>query len=372
LLPITITQALDLPVAVVLIMFIPIGLWRGALREWIACAGCALGLLLGEAAGARWGEGFAHLLNMDPQLGGFTIGTVFFLASALVIGYGGGVALPYRPDLSWPNRALGALLGLGNGFLVIGGLLRLMQERLFDGRSNSPLHSAAFAAFLIDSSIAWVYLGFFLALLLCVGFGLARRINGGAPLLEEYSPVYQVTSQGDWTSAARWESQTPAVETWSEEGTMIDRNAPDQQTQVLRLVTAPVTATAEAPANRHTPLPISAKQPTPPVAKVDRPTPRPAKAAPAPRAGREHDTEQVPLIIEPSQKNDSPTLIPRPSAETNSAAVTRQRNVPPPESAAPTAHCPICSAPLAEQARFCGNCGHITGAAERRQIARQR
>lgn len=350
--PITITQALDLPVAVVLLMFIPIGLWRGALREWVACAGIALGILLAEAAGTRWGESFAQLTNMDPKLGSFAVATGFFLASALLIGYGGGLALPYRPDLSWSNRGLGALLGLGNGFLIIGGLLRLMQERLFDGRSNSPLHTAAFAAFLIDTSIAWVYLGLFLSLLLCVILGLVRRFSDGTPLLEEYSPVYQVTPQGDWASAPT----TPA-----------------QETQVLRLVTAPVTATAKAPASEHVPPPAGTKQAAPQVANLDRPTPRPATTTPAPRAARDHDTERAPLIIEQPRKNDSPTLIPCPAAAANTPTETRQqRDVASPESSAPRTTCPICSAPLAEQAHFCSNCGHITGAAERRQIARQR
>ncbi len=34
--PFNIAQVLDLLMIVVLVMFIPIGLWRGALREWVA------------------------------------------------------------------------------------------------------------------------------------------------------------------------------------------------------------------------------------------------------------------------------------------------------------------------------------------------
>ena len=77
--------------------------------KWVACAGIAFGALLAEATGGRWGEGFAHFANMDPKLGSFAVATTFFLASTLLIGYGGGLALPYRPDLSWteswPRRA---------------------------------------------------------------------------------------------------------------------------------------------------------------------------------------------------------------------------------------------------------------------------
>lgn len=371
--PITITQALDLPVAVVLIMFIPIGLWRGALREWVACAGIVLGILLADAAGTRWGDGFEQFANMDPKLGSFTVATGFFLASVLLIGYGGGLALPYRPDLSWSNRGLGALLGLGNGFLIISGLLRLMQARLFDGRSNSPLHTAALAAFLIDASIAWVYLGLFLSLLLCVILGLIRRLNDGAPLLEEYNPIYRVAPQGDRASAARWEPQSPSADTWSAEAAGPIPATLTQETQVLRLVTVPSTATAREPGNGLAPPPAGAKQAAPQVADLDRPAPRPATAIPASLTEHRRDTERPSLIIEQPNTHDVPTLIPRPIADTLPTTGARQnREVTVLESAAPATNCPICGALLAEKTRFCSNCGHIIGAAERRQIARQR
>jgi len=369
-LPISIPQALDLPVAVVLIMFIPIGLWRGLLREWVACAGIALGILLAVAAGARWGDGFAQFANMEPQLGRFAVAAGLFLASVLLLGYGGGLALPYRPDLSWANRGLGALLGLGNGLLIIGGLLRLMQEYLFDGRSNSPLHTAALTTFLIDASIVWVYLGLFLGLLLCVILGLIRRVNDGAPLLEEYSPVYPVAAHGDWASATRREPQPPAPETRSGGAAASVPNIPTQETQVLRLITTPNTATASAPTGGNTPPPASTKQVAPQVANLDRPTPRPAKGAFTPPAERSHDTERVPLIIEHPNEQDAPTPIPRAAADSPPTGKPQQREAASPESAAPPASCPTCGAPLAGKARFCSNCGHVTGAAERRQIAR--
>lgn len=368
--PITITQALDLPVAVVLLMFIPIGLWRGALREWVACAGIALGILLGDAAGTRWGEGFAQFANMDPKLGTFALATAFFLAAVLLIGYGGGLTLPYRPDLSWPNRALGALIGFSNGFLIVGGLFRLMQARLFDGRSSSPLHTATLAAFLIDASIAWVYLGLFLSLLLCVILGLIRRVNDGTPLFEEYGPVYQVTAPGDWASAARWQPRDPSAETWSAKAEVASTAPPTQQTQELRLVNAHDTATVLPPKNGTTPVPKSAKQPAPQIADLARPVSRSAAPTPVPPGEQTNNTDRVPVVAQQPSRNDVPTLIPRPVPP--ATEMRQQREVGPPKLTTPEAGCPICNAPLATKARFCGNCGHIIGAAERRQIARQR
>lgn len=363
--PITLSQALDLPVVVVLLMFIPIGLWRGALREWVACAGIALGILLAHASGTRWGDEFARLANMDSQLGSFTVATGFFLTSVLLIGYGGGVALPYRPDLSRMNRGLGALLGLGNGFLIIGGLLRLMQEFLFDGRANSPLHTAALTAFLIDASIAWVYLGLFLALLLCVILGLVRRVNGGTPLLEEYSPSYSVTPQGDRASTTRWDPQPFRLETPSAETIPGVSSAPVQETQLLRLVPTPTATPDTAPANGKNPQPARTNRAASQVANLGRPAPPPTTTE------RSRHTELVPLGSEQTNTHDGPTLIPRPLTNTTTAiGKPQERAAAPAESATSTANCPICGAPLAPPARFCSNCGHITGTSEQRQIAR--
>lgn len=352
--PITITQALDFIMALVLVMFIPIGLWRGALREWLTCAGIVFGILLADAAGTRWGDGFAHLFNMDPQLAGFTVATSFFLAATLLIGYGGGVTLPYRPDLSWTNRGLGALLGLGNGFLILSGLLRLMQERLFDSRSNSPLRTADLAAFLLDPSIAWVYLGLFVALLLCVLLGLARHLNEGSPLLEEYSPIYQVTPQGDWAHAARWQPQAALPETGAAEAPPSGTPAGQQETAVIKILP---TADPEGE-----PPPPSTAPAAPNISTQGRPNLRPITLDKSENGKAERTLQLVP---EKKTGGDGPTRIPRP---TPAAAPTVQEGKTAP---APQAkRCGVCGAPLAGNARFCMSCGHVVGPAERRQLTR--
>ena len=145
----TIPQVLDLLLILVLVMFVPIGFWRGALREWLALAGIALGGALAAEWASAWGGDLAALLGLDRRLADFAVGIAFLLAVTLLVGYGSGVALPYRPDLSWPNRALGAALGLVNGCLILSGALRIMQRHLFDDAGDSPLLLAGVAQFLI-------------------------------------------------------------------------------------------------------------------------------------------------------------------------------------------------------------------------------
>lgn len=358
--PITITQALDLIMVLVLVMFIPIGLWRGALREWITCIGAVFGLLLADAAGTRWGDGFARLSNMDPQLAGFTVATGFFLATTLLIGYGGGITIPYRADLSWTNRGIGAALSFGNGFLILGGLLHLMQGRLFDGRGNSPLHTATLAAFLIDSSVAWIYLGLFIILLLCVILGLARRLNDGSSLFEEYSPIYQVTSQGDWTSAAHWQPQVTPPEDWATETPRSGMPVGQQETAVIKILPTAAQIVESSTASTSTIPPASTTPTAPNVSILARPNIHPLTPD-----KRESDKDERTTLQIDSRGDGAPTQIPRPTPAV-APPPTNGESGPEPQ----RTNCGGCGAVIAGNARFCLNCGHVVGTAERRRITR--
>ena len=66
-------------------MFVPIGLWRGALREWIALAGITFGSLLAAKWANPWGNDLAALSGMDPKLAHFTVAALFFLGTTLIV-----------------------------------------------------------------------------------------------------------------------------------------------------------------------------------------------------------------------------------------------------------------------------------------------
>lgn len=366
LLPITISQVLDLLMAMVLIMFVPIGLWRGALREWLTLTGITLGLLLAGSWATPWGTEIATATGRDQNLTSFTVAIVFFLGSALIVGYGGGVTLPYRPDLTGTNRFIGALLGLGNGTLILSGILQIMQQNLFSGRPESPLKTAGLAAFLIDS-VGWVYLGLFAIFIGCIVAGLARRWTEGTPLLEEYAPDYASSARADWEQQEFGSPTMPPVKPTANVARQPTVAKDQQLTTVLQV--APDTAT---PAPSQADLAAPTRQITTIVRHQATPADAPVNVTPIgqhngrPAAERpQHDEDSARTQTQTNAAN-APTLVPRPvpkavavtapTIDTNGA----ERHV-----------CGNCGATTAPEARFCLTCGHIIGPAEKRQIARR-
>ena len=370
--PFTIGQILDLLLIVVLIMFIPIGLWRGVLREWVALIGIALGLLLANEWAGPWGGDLAAQTGLKPEMGAFIVGAALFLGATLLIGYGGGAALPFRPDLTWTNRLLGALIGLGNGVLILSGMLRLMQRHLFDDQPDSLLLGTALSRFLIDY-VGWAELVLFFTLALCVVISLFRRWVGGPPLMEEFAPGYLAAyTTPDEVLEEIWQAEPPAdaqVEPAPTDVPDVPAVAARAQhdTAVLQLVPP-----------QPAPRPIAPRPPAPP-ATVPSATPppraatlvsvprvvdiaRPIRAVPAPSAELANPGEatapgyangHTPTVAEPAP----PTPIARNSA---SAAVPNRPLT-----------CPVCDNTVAVRSRFCQHCGHIIGEAERRRVARQ-
>lgn len=389
--PITISQALDLLMALVLVMFVPIGLWRGALREWVALAGITFGSLLAGKWADPWGNDLATLSGMDAQLARFTIAALFFLGTALIVGYGGGITLPYRPDLTWTNRFLGALLGLGNGVLILSGILGIMRDYLFAGRDDSPLIASGLAQFLLDD-VAWAYLGLLAVFVCCVLIGLVRRWTDGSPLMEEYGPVYQAAPRDTWATAD-WGPTPPPEEVWANGTTGRHADESLQETAALQVVPPPTPEpVARAPLSAMPPMParpapVESTPAAPRIVDIVRPSPRTQPGLATPRAlnitpitansgkretaPRDTGPLPVPPANGPAAQDDAPTIVPR---------RTGQQEAPPPAPAAEApivepvpggVVCGVCGTTAAPRARFCLTCGHIIGEPERRQVARQ-
>lgn len=355
--PFTIGQILDLLMIVVLIMFIPIGLWRGALREWIALVGITLGMLLADEWAGPWGGDLAAQTNLGARMAAFIVGTAFFLGATLLIGYGGGAALPFRPDLSRSNRLLGALLGVGNGALILSGTLRIMQRHLFEGRADSLLRGTILSRLLIDD-VGWAELVLLVALLGCVVVSLLRRWAGGPPLMEEFARPYPASHPAQAASGdAAWEPH-PAGEVWTDEAPSEDTAPPavaaraQGDTAVLHVLPQPAARPPSPPPTPPAPSPrATALVSVPRVVDIARPNrPGPATAAGAPGLGRANG--QTPANGAPPAGPGSPTL----------AA--------PGGRAARPLTCPVCANEVAARSRFCHHCGHIIGEAERRRVAR--
>jgi len=366
-LPLTILQILDLLLVLVLALFVPIGLWRGALREWLALAGITFGLMLANVWARPWGGDVAVAFALDQKLATFAVAALFFLGTTLLIGYGSGIALPFRPDLTWTNRLLGALLSFGNGVLILSGTLGIMQRFLFDDRAGSPLVASGLSSFLIGG-VGWAYLGILAVLGCCVLIGLGRRWSGEGPLLEEYGPRYRTIPREARATAATWDIAPPPVETWGDPTPVPESPAPARETMVLKFVPprpTPHAAPEEVAPSPAFPAPSANTARGPHVIDLTRPSQRPQPPPPevpppnvttlaAHAEARESGRRDRLKDAAPIAATETPTVPPH-TATTGEAGL----------------RCGVCGTVAAPRARFCLTCGHIIGTPERRQVARQ-
>lgn len=382
--PISILQLLDLIIALVLLMFVPIGYWRGALREWVTCAGILLGLLLAIGWSGSWGPAFSTLLQQDAKLASFTVGAIVFLLIVLFVGYGSGVTLPYRPDLSIANRLLGAAVGLGNGMLIMSGLLQLMQLHLFTGNNSSPLHTARLSI-LLTEQVRWVYLFLVMVLLGLIIAGLVRRVLEGTPILEEYSPLGRLplSQQADATSersAPILALPAPATTGAANDDPETTSLLPTASTDVVSatgIVGEGITGDGAASSAEEAPLIPAPAGPLPipfrtPIAQIVNLARRQAPSGTATRASAPatppkatSEAAATPAPPDEHMPTEEPDAEPTPAVSLHTAV----------EAAEPVEGkkgcCPICGSAIRAEAKFCGVCGHLLFEQEQRQIARQ-
>jgi hypothetical protein len=351
--PVSVPQVLDLLLALVLVMFVPIGLWRGALREWMTLAGILVGWIMQVewSGSSSWGGDLAALLKLDPTLASFFVAALLFLGTALIVGYGSGAMLPYRPDLSWPNRAFGACLGLGNGVLILSGLLRIMDQTLFGGQSGSPLRLSGLGEFLIVY-VGWAYLLMLIVLLGGIVAGVAARLAGRPALLDEFLPYGEpaLAWQENGAAAPPWSAtpesvwngvpvHTPAA---NERGRM--HSSDEHDTAVLEPVAAAPMSEAATIPGATAALPLVAILPMS----------APGNGGQSTRSENTRSAETNQAVSAPGKTTASP---PTPdSRPANGAAKTP---------------CAICGAALAPGARFCASCGNVLGPSEHRTITRE-
>jgi uncharacterized membrane protein required for colicin V production len=117
--------------ALVLIILGLIGYWRDTRRGVLALAGTLLGAILVGFWGEVWAQDLAKRFGGgDPRTLTFVVSCVTFLFVVVFVGYGGGLLLRRgreRPSLS--QRLVGALLGLLNGALIVGYVLRFATNQ---------------------------------------------------------------------------------------------------------------------------------------------------------------------------------------------------------------------------------------------------
>src|SRR5579884_3557876 len=100
---------LDILLTLIVILFVPIGFWRGALKEVIVTAAILLGAALAVAWAEPWGDSLADVLNVRQGVARFIVAAVALFLAVILLGYGGGTLLnSWEPGSG--TRLLGCVL----------------------------------------------------------------------------------------------------------------------------------------------------------------------------------------------------------------------------------------------------------------------
>lgn len=148
---------LDILLVVLIVLFIPIGFWRGIQREALVTLGIFLGAQLADSWADRWGTALANWTNLRQTGGTFFVAVLLLIASTFILGYGAGAALPIqRPGMF--NRLVGALIAGANGALLLSYALRYIRGYLLKGQSPGFLDES-FVSRALTTDIQWLILG---------------------------------------------------------------------------------------------------------------------------------------------------------------------------------------------------------------------
>jgi hypothetical protein len=121
-------MALNITIVAALVLLVLlgfVGFRRDLRRSVLALVGTLLGAILVGFWAELWGQSLTQRFGGgNPQRLTFIVSCLIFLFSVLVVGYGGGVLFGPKERTPFPRRLASGLLGLLNGALIVGYLLR--------------------------------------------------------------------------------------------------------------------------------------------------------------------------------------------------------------------------------------------------------
>lgn len=163
-------------ISLLLIVLTVAGYLRDLRRGLMALVGTLGGAILVDFWGANWGAALAkRLVEGDAARTTLWVSCLIFLWSALIVGYGGGILLNRSKDRPMAQRAVSALLGLVNGVLIVGFLLRYGTELSPDFAATVKANLAANP---INIGLPWLFLGAAVVVTLLVAVRSVLRLLG--------------------------------------------------------------------------------------------------------------------------------------------------------------------------------------------------
>jgi hypothetical protein len=203
--------AITLVIALILLLLLLVGAWRDIPRGLLALVATLFGTVLGGFWTERWGNELAARFDTGPSpiIGG--IGILLISSVVLLIGYGGGIVLPPSPKLlTWQERVIGGALGLLNGIVLTGYLLRLST---YGNPGFAALIGSSALATLLYDGIPLLFLAVAIvgsSIIIGKGIVIALRNRATTPFIPPDSETPGSAPQ--ITKAERRENQKRALE----------------------------------------------------------------------------------------------------------------------------------------------------------------
>lgn len=163
---------LDALLLLILILLVPLGFYRGGLREVCSSAGLLLGLLIANEWAARWGDWIANRANVRLGICEFVVAVATLTLATMLVGYGAGAAFSYHPGPG--GRLYGGLVSLLNGAVFLGSLMNF-EARFLSNGTYPALVQDGFVSRGLSIGIDWVLLAAGVVVLLATSFGMIVR-----------------------------------------------------------------------------------------------------------------------------------------------------------------------------------------------------
>lgn len=118
------TLALTIGSVVLVLLGLIMGAWRGTRLSLLALTATLLGFIVSSYWGDAWATQLSEQYSFDARAFSFALSTALLLGPALIIGYAGANLLTKATVLKPVQRLAGAMLGILNGVVQAGFLLR--------------------------------------------------------------------------------------------------------------------------------------------------------------------------------------------------------------------------------------------------------
>jgi hypothetical protein len=164
--------ALDVLLVLILLLLIPIGMYRGGLREVCSAAGVLLGLLIAQAWSDRWGGWVEDLTEIDGGVSRFSVAVGTIVLFGALVGYASAASFGSSPGPG--GRLYGGFIALLTGIVFLGAVVGFVSQYLYDG-VYPELIRRGYVSRALSSGFDWVLLLVAFAAFAATLFGMIVR-----------------------------------------------------------------------------------------------------------------------------------------------------------------------------------------------------